>query len=226
MKVDLVVIFLMNCLCLSDSIIINGMNIHNKMDLWIENLENKNNLNDPSWKDFTFLSEMVDLHEDKTFCFVQIHSENEILNRLNIFKNIKIIQFINPRLFKSIRRCILRSLEKDKYNIEKTKELSINFRQFMDLDQRKKDIIIEKYNNISEKIHKIKYKKFNKTGYKKTSNYYCWDVNWYLSEKQTLDNIEMFYNKFGLTGFDEKIISKIYNIWIDKMDELKEISLI
>jgi hypothetical protein len=207
--------FLMNSLSLSEDIFINGMNKQEKILLWTKHLVSEIDPINPSWYDFSFIHEMEDLHEDKTIYFVRVHLVEQLPFLIKYCKNLKIIQFTNQCLFKSIRNCVLPN------NIPYNKLiLPINFRQFMNLSQKSKHLFIEKFNKLSyvdDNPLELYFKSEN-------FNYYSWNVNWYLSEKDTLDNIEILYNKFGLNGFDRNLISELYNIWIDKMDLLKEMT--
>jgi hypothetical protein len=54
---------------------------------------------------------------------------------------------------------------------------------------------------------------------------YDWNVNWYFSKESTLMNIKKIYDLLQLTEFNEDKISKYYDLWIDKLDEIKINSL-
>jgi len=211
--------FLMNSLYLSDDIIINGMDKQEKILLWTKYLTEEIDPTNPVWYDFSFIYEMKDLHEDKTLCFIRVHLTEQLSFLIKYCKNIKIIQFTNQRLFQSIRNCVL---PKEYTNGIQYKNLvlPVNFRQFMNLDEKNKNLLIEKFNKISH-VNDNPLELYFRG---KNLNHYSWDVNWYLSEQDTLNNIEILYNKFGLTGFDRNLISEFYNIWIDRMDLLKEMT--
>jgi hypothetical protein len=200
--------FLMNCLYLSDNIFIKEMNIDEKISLWKNHLLNNINTEDGVWKDFSFLYHINDLHEDKSSYFIRVHFIKDFLSIVSQCKNAKIIKFVNQNLFKSIRNCVL-SEEYAKYIKDDgiIPILPINFRQFMNLNEDIKNSLITKFNNSMKLNH---------------NNFYFWDVNWYLSEKNTLDNIKNLYHEFNLTGFNRNLISEMYNLWIDRMDELKD----
>jgi hypothetical protein len=211
--------FLMNCLYLSDDIFINGMNIDKKISLWKNHLLNNINDKDGIWIDFSFLHQMKDLYKDESLYFVRVHHNQDLFSIISECENVRIIQFINQNLFKSIRNCVL-SEESTKY--DKHREtipiLPVNFRQFMNLNEDVKSSFINKFN-------KFKFNKFvdnNLPPSYNHNNLYFWDVNWYLCEEDTLDNIKNLYDEFNLTGFNRNLISEMYNLWIDRMDALKK----
>jgi hypothetical protein len=50
---------------------------------------------------------------------------------------------------------------------------------------------------------------------------YDWNVNWYFSKESTLINVEKIYDLLELTELDKNEISKYYDLWINKLDEIK-----
>ena len=51
---------------------------------------------------------------------------------------------------------------------------------------------------------------------------YEWDCNWFLDEQETIENIKILYSKMNLGKCNEKLISKMYKVWVDKMDYIKK----
>lgn len=51
---------------------------------------------------------------------------------------------------------------------------------------------------------------------------YEWDCNWFLVEDDTISHIKNLYSEMNLGRCNEKLISKMYKIWIKKMDYLKK----
>jgi len=49
-----------------------------------------------------------------------------------------------------------------------------------------------------------------------------WDCNWFLTEDETVEHIKILYSEMNLGVCNEKIIRKMYKIWVDKMDYLKK----
>jgi len=49
-----------------------------------------------------------------------------------------------------------------------------------------------------------------------------WDCNWFLSEDETIERLEWLYSEMNLGELNEKLIRKMYKIWINKMDYIKK----
>lgn len=49
-----------------------------------------------------------------------------------------------------------------------------------------------------------------------------WDCNWFLSEYETIENIKFLYSEMNLGKCNEKLISNMYQIWINKIDYIKK----
>jgi len=50
-----------------------------------------------------------------------------------------------------------------------------------------------------------------------------WDCNWFLNEDETIENIKLLYSDINLGEFNEKLIRKMYKIWIYRIDHIKKI---
>jgi hypothetical protein len=49
-----------------------------------------------------------------------------------------------------------------------------------------------------------------------------WDCNWFLSEDETIEKLRWLYSEMNLGELNEKLIRKMYMIWINKMDYIKK----
>jgi hypothetical protein len=49
-----------------------------------------------------------------------------------------------------------------------------------------------------------------------------WDCNWFLSEDETIENLKFLYSEFELGKLDQKLISEMYKVWIDRIDHIKK----
>lgn len=48
-----------------------------------------------------------------------------------------------------------------------------------------------------------------------------WDCNWFLDEDETIQGIEVLYSEMKLGKMNENLIRKMYRIWINKIDFIK-----
>jgi hypothetical protein len=49
-----------------------------------------------------------------------------------------------------------------------------------------------------------------------------WDCNWFLNEDDTVENIKLLYSEMNLGKVNEKLIRKMYNVWVERMDYIKK----
>lgn len=49
-----------------------------------------------------------------------------------------------------------------------------------------------------------------------------WDCNWFLNEDETFENINRLYSELNLGKCNEKLIRKMYKIWIRRIDYVKK----
>lgn len=52
-----------------------------------------------------------------------------------------------------------------------------------------------------------------------------WDTNWYFSADTTVNQLQNLYFYFGLSDFDQNLITNFYNLWRDKISQHKKITL-
>ena len=81
------------------------------------------------------------------------------------------------------------------------------------------DIISRNY-AVSRKFENIDLIKKQHKYFEKDNNY-VWNVNWYLSEENTIINIKKLYDFLNLGGYDEKIIQFMYKLLINKLNQIK-----
>ena len=80
------------------------------------------------------------------------------------------------------------------------------------LTRKIKDFWIEeKIKNLARR-HIDKQVLFDPTKY--NNKLYEWDCDWYYSRDKTVDEIKKLYDSFGLSGFNAKMISEFYEVWI------------
>jgi hypothetical protein len=243
--------FLIGCLSMSDDIYYRGFTkkekllhfltkIYNKNDKWIDPniwtccFGNKI-LKDPNFK--YYLNKQI----DKKFIFkLEYNFDQRIKIDKFISQETFLILFKNPVIFFCLRNffnefgesgLFLYDVDCYPYGFypkdDFLNKLSVN--QYIEVQQDHKILLEEKYNMLIPEIIK-KTNFYCKTHsniqhqiqlFEKHCNY-VWDVNWYLSEKDTLNNIEKLYNILGLSGYDEKVIKIMYEKWIGKINSTKE----
>jgi hypothetical protein len=49
-----------------------------------------------------------------------------------------------------------------------------------------------------------------------------WDCNWFLDEDETIENLKILYFEMNLGQLNEKLIRKMYHLWIHKIDYIKK----
>lgn len=188
--------FLANCLSLSDNV---GSTINNKIDFLLEKLDNMSVV----WEDF----HLNNIIEDGKYFFILDHpfTSKVLKYHLKKWNSRIVILFKNTTYFCKLRRCVW------------------NVNGEICYDEEYKDGIIKTENKIEKYNDKNQIYSFcdlnNKT------NFYIWDTNWYFSFEETLFNLNQLYNLLELGSVDEKAIKKYYNVWIKKINDLKNISI-
>jgi len=98
---------------------------------------------------------------------------------------------------------------------------SINVSEFQNLSKEEQETLKNHHkSNIDQLFDLTKlYKTDNDL--LKTLVTHQWDCNWFLSEDETIENLKVFYSEINLGKLNEKLIRKMYKIWINKIDYLK-----
>jgi len=159
----------------------------------------------------------------------------------DMFKSKHFICLVNTQLFVALRSI---KLEKDNRIDGSWDE---NFAVIPDIkwydkplkvsDRFTNTLDIKKYQSLSEELKEDlkKYNHsniddlFNKTKLFKSDNEllksmitHQWDCNWFLNEDETVENLKILYSDMGLGKLNEKLIRKMYRVWVDKMDYIKK----
>ena len=157
----------------------------------------------------------------------------DILTKTNCFN----ILFVNPSIFTALRHYFVDgfsftcrfpfdqlegSVSYDVKNIEVYKELnSVTIKEYQQFPENKRREIERKYLLSYDEV----LSRFNKD-YNKLDVYYdmflnetsfVWDVNWYLSEDDTANNIKRLYNILKFDDYDDDLIRKMYQGWIESL---------
>jgi hypothetical protein len=99
---------------------------------------------------------------------------------------------------------------------------SITVSEFQSLpSELQKKVISYRNSNLEELFNLTKlYKDDNDL--LKTMITHQWDCNWFLTEEKTIEHIKFLYSEMNLGKCNEKLIRKMYKIWINKMDYIKK----
>lgn len=99
---------------------------------------------------------------------------------------------------------------------------SITVSEFQSLPAEvQKKVISHRNSNLEELFNLTKlYKDDNDL--LKTMITHQWDCNWFLTEEETIEHIKFLYSEMNLGKCNEKLIRKMYKIWINKMDYIKK----
>lgn len=195
--------FILNCLCLSDSIVIENMDIDEKLKIIIKYLS-KSNRNENCFLLRCFIDPRTSIFSEdngKNFYFYEI----ETIKRDLVFQfhNSKIIYCYNDRLFNSIIF---------------DNQIKTTLKEYINFSTNSKEKIEKKFN---EK------KLTNDSSNYLNNRFLCnWNVNWFFSKDDVLKNIKRIYWILGLDGYNEDIIGNYYDYWIDTLNDISKESII
>jgi hypothetical protein len=203
--------FLINCLYLSSNIVTKRESkildtLEKKID-YIKDGMNKINIEEFKWEDVSLSDRSEDIvnGDFPGLAFFKSHDLCEINKDLNFWINPKIIMFKNSSLFCYLRSCTWN-------NGYYTNYCEYSIKQFLNLNENKRQIIKTYFQDKGDD-----YKNFEKND----KLLYVWDTNWYLSLDETLFHLNEIYKLLNLENFNREIISWYYEIWIDKMEQMK-----
>lgn len=213
--------FLCNCLSLSDTVATK----YNKIKSKIIKLKEHIDTTDIFWKDF-LLSDVSTYNPcgNEKYFFVTDHflhngdgdfrGMNTIKYHLSYWKNCKKVIIIkNSKLFCSLRRCVWKSSIDGKIVFDDDGKITLG--DYFQLSSNDRNKLKNEYNDLDEK--------YSHCDAKYKVEYYFWDNNWFLSKNDTIFNMKNMYDMLELDGYNEKVISYYYDIWIKKLIDLREI---
>jgi hypothetical protein len=188
--------FLANCLSFSNKV---GSTIDNKLNFLLEKLERM----DVIWEDFHLNNDII--HGKYFFILDHPFTPKVLKYHLEKWNSSNVILFKNTAAFCKLRRCV--------WNVNG--EICYDENYIQGIIENKSEL--KKYNDKNQS-----YSFCNLT---KKINFYIWDVNWYFSFEQTILNLKILYELLELGTIDEKSIKKYYDMWIKKINYLKDISV-
>ena len=243
--------FLIACLSMSDDIYYKGFTKKEKMFDFFSKIYNKDDKwSDPNLWTGCFAAKIRGTENFKSYLNQEINKKFIFKLEYNFDERIKIDKFIskesflilfeNPIIFFSLRNFFdefghsnLFSYDVDCYPYgfyPKDDFLNgLSVKQYFNIHEDHKILLEQKYNmSIFEIVRKTNL--YYKNNLEIENQIQCfekhcghvWNVNWYLTEKDTLNNIENLYKILGLSGYDGKIIKTMYEKWIGKINSTKE----
>jgi hypothetical protein len=224
--------FVINCLSFSNSVNFRNFNLNQKLSYFRSALLKEKGR---FWQDYFCMHLKVNENPDKlinsndTVMFLKLHPYvgTDLTQSLEFWNNSKhVILFENFDLFKKIRYGYGWDGLDEKF-------LPITFEQYAKMNPLQRNDIrtslfpVGEYDDDGELIE-------NNVQIGKTHDmriliekypdkiFHHWNVDWLLSEEDTLENIKNFYDLLGLEGYNEQIISVAYKMWMVKLDEFKK----
>jgi len=98
---------------------------------------------------------------------------------------------------------------------------SLTVSAFESLPEESKDLIKSYHNkNIDDLFNLTKLHKSD-NDLLKTMITHQWDCNWFLNEDETIQGLKVLYFEMNLGKLNENLIRKMYRIWINKIDFIK-----
>jgi hypothetical protein len=99
---------------------------------------------------------------------------------------------------------------------------SMTVGEFQTLPKEVQDTLTSHYNTNLDQLFDLTKLYKNDNDLLKTLITHQWDCNWFLTEDDTVENIKFLYNEMNLGQCNEKLIRKMYKIWIQKIDYIKK----
>lgn len=178
----------------------------------------------------------IDITPDKTDDVdVIITSLVKLFKDVSTKTNCFNVLFINSSIFIALRHYFISGYSStcfypwetpgkfyDLKNADVYEELnSITIKEYQQFSKDKREKIERKYSIGYDEILSL----FNKN-YNKLDEYYnlflnktsfLWDVNWYLTEDDTTNNIKKLYEILGFDDYDDSLIREMYQHWIESL---------
>lgn len=216
--------FLINCLTFSSSVNFRNFTLKEKLLFFRNKLKQESG---KDWKDLFVMHIQVNQNPDVLInsgnsVIIQkthFHIKNELQQSLEFWKNSKnVILLENIDLFTKLRYGYCSNGIDEKFE-------STLLGQYKKLEDYEKNIIkntlyAEDEDEDGVEVidgHDIKGLSENYPD----KAFHIWNVEWFLSKQDTLENIKNFYDILGLDGYNEKVISIAYEMWMTKLDEIK-----
>jgi hypothetical protein len=195
----------------------------------------------------TFIPEDLNLPKEKEPSVEQREKGIiELLNKISTKTNCFSICFKNPTIFTALRHYFFNSVSRTcNYKFEKCnsgntyhpyidfpmdEELNqLTIEEYQSISKERQNYFIEKYSTSYEQILScVKNKKYHKfcdsfIDFYENRISFIWDVNWFLSEDDTANNIERLYDILEFDDYDDDLIRRMYRSWISRLSKIVEL---
>ena len=234
--------FFGNCLSLSSDIrFVHEKDILQKLN-W---LKSKYNEEDGYWHDVCIQNSTEVDFDNTKYWFLFSHTDDGCAKKMWDFwtETNKMVLFKNKYLFVCLRKCVIPSKMcyadgTVKYDtlIEEQNLAQSQLAGYAENNKERKlysmlssnNVNLSNYRNLSIEVKNKLKELFNDKKPHLRQNYsfcnlktrkevYFWDVNWYLDEKEFLDNMESFYRGLDLNGYDRRVMRNCYRTWMNAM---------
>ena len=174
----------------------------------------------------------------------KIHDVNIMLeSTAKLFKDISTktncfnILFTNPSIFTALRHYFIDgfsltcrypfdqwggAISYDNKNVDVYEELNdVTLEEYQEFPENKRKQIESRYSRSYDEVLSLFNKKYNNLDVyydlflNKTS--FLWDVNWYLTEDDTANNVKKLYDILGFDDYDDDLIRDMYRGWIKSL---------
>jgi hypothetical protein len=165
--------------------------------------------------------------------FVACHDFFYLEKLLSLWPNARIIFFENSENFINFRTGILDQIKLHWDTIRGVDWPETNPSSLSDLEKKCSSQVLEEITSqfpyIRSKIIRRTWQTEYNEGKLKTYKSHkvknqklFWDTDLYFSCEDTVNKIEQFYHKLELTNFNREYITTYYNLWINKLKELRQ----
>lgn len=169
---------------------------------------------------------------------IMLETTAKLFNVISTKTNCFNILFVNPTIFTALRHYFIKgfswtcryslnqrgySISYDVKNANAYEELnSLTIKEYQQLPESKRREIERKYSISYDEILSLFNEDYNQLDVyydmflNKTS--FIWDVNWYLTEDDTVNNIKKLYDILGFDDYDDNLIREMYRGWIESLN--------
>lgn len=179
------------------------------------------------------------IEKQKKFFFTPVHNIKYFYIFSNYWKNSPIVNFVNNKNFINKYRPEKNNQEKINKIYYLISDIKNSYNKIKGDSWPKFNFILKNFNNIPSEIRdelknispilfdNIKnmyyYIEFyqNLQSNNLSNKIYSWNTEWLFDKKDTVENIENFYDNLQLTSYSKHYVGKLYDLWIKTIDRVK-----